>query len=49
MRLLAIDPGSEQSGFVEYDPDAGAGAILEHGIVANEILLARCWREKDPA
>ena len=46
IRLLAIDPGSEQSGFVEYDPDAGA--ILEHGIAPNEILLARCWRERDP-
>jgi hypothetical protein len=47
IRLLAIDPGSEQSGFVEYDH--GAGAILEHGVADNEILLARCWRERDPA
>ncbi len=47
IRLLAIDPGSEQSGFVEYDPDARA--ILEHGVADNEVLLARCWRERDPA
>ncbi len=48
MRLFAIDPGMEQSGFVVYDP-AGAGTLLEHGIEDNEILLARCWKERDPA
>lgn len=47
MRLLAIDPGSEESGYVVYDP--GARAILEHGIAANDVLLARCWKERDPA
>jgi hypothetical protein len=47
MRLLSIDPGSEQSGYVVYDPDARL--ILEHGVAPNEILLARCWQERDPA
>jgi hypothetical protein len=47
MRLLAIDPGPEESGFVVYDTDARL--VLEHGIAPNEVLLARCWRERDPA
>jgi hypothetical protein len=47
IRLRAIDPGSEESGFVEYDPDAGT--ILDYGVFDNEILLARCWRERDPS
>lgn len=38
IRLLAVGPGSEESGFVDHDPLDDA--ILEHGIVDNEILLA---------
>jgi hypothetical protein len=58
VRLLAIDPGSERSGFVVYRPPAAllvtpAGpvlqpaAILEHGVESNEELMARCWRQRD--
>ncbi len=37
MRILAIDPGSEQSAFVLFD----GARILEHGIVENAELLDR--------
>lgn len=43
-RLLAVDPGSQESGFVEYDPRAHA--ILEHGTIDNEQLLIRCYRRR---
>lgn len=46
-RLLAVDPGSQESGFVEYDPRANA--ILEHGTIANNQLLARCYRRRSLA
>lgn len=36
MRILAIDPGSEQSAYVVYE----AGNILEHDILENDLL--RC-------
>lgn len=56
MKILAIDPGTVQSGFVVYDPagpvlDLGAavplrrGTVLEHGVAPNAELLARCWRD----
>jgi hypothetical protein len=44
MRLLAVDPGSQESGFVEYDPDMHR--ILEHGTVDNEQLLVRCYKRR---
>ena len=37
MRILAIDPGSEQSAYVVYED----GDIIEHDIVTNKILLLR--------
>lgn len=37
MRILAIDPGQSQSGFVVYE--GGIGAVLEGGVLANEALL----------
>lgn len=57
MRLLAIDPGSEHSGFVEYAVledsyvrIAGSirtlGTIVESGVETNEEILARCWRRE---
>lgn len=45
--LLAIDPGPQESGFVEYDPRANT--ILEHGTIANDQLLARCYRRRGAA
>jgi len=60
LKVLAIDPGSEESGFVVYRPVAPFGvtssgpvlnpcALLERGVCSNEELLARCWRGRDPA
>lgn len=43
--LLAIDPGPEQSAFVEWH----GGALVEFGKVDNGEMLARCWRPRDPA
>ena len=52
MRLLSIDPGSEQSGFVVYAPRCygplSDELVLEHGVASNEELLARCWRTRGP-
>lgn len=43
MRILAIDPGSAESGWVLMDADTGA--VLRHGKDANEQLLA--WYRTD--
>jgi len=51
-RLLSIDPGAEQSGFVVYLPRCDelgrVEHILESGVASNDELLARCWRPKEP-
>ena len=38
-KLLAIDPGTDQSGWVLFDP--ANKRVIEHGISSNEELLAR--------
>lgn len=46
MRILAIDPGTEKSGFVLFD--SNTKSILESGIVENEELLYRStWADAD--
>lgn len=40
MRVLAVDPGYEESAFVLWD-----GHIIDHGIVGNEEFLARLRAE----
>jgi hypothetical protein len=46
MRVLAIDPGTEKSGFVLFD--SNTKSIIESGIVENEELLYRStWADAD--
>jgi hypothetical protein len=46
MRILAIDPGTEKSGFVLFD--SNTKSIIESGIVENEELLHRStWSDAD--
>ena len=46
MRILAIDPGTEKSGFVLFE--SNTKSIIESGIVENEELLHRStWADAD--
>lgn len=40
-RVFAVDPGSVESGFVEYDPFAMR--LVEFGVVDNNTILSRCY------
>ena len=47
-RIVAVDPGSEESGFVVYDPDPMFHRPVEHGIVGN-YALAQILRHRGHA
>jgi hypothetical protein len=44
MRLLAIDPGTTQSGWVLCDCEGGECLPVEHGIADNDCMLDHCHR-----
>jgi len=44
VRLLAIDPGSQDSGFVDYE--LPGNKLIEHGVADNSRLLTMCYQRR---